>query len=299
MSGNGLMRTLLLGAFLVSGFVQGQLYLGMEEQAVYFEMKGYPTSTAEAGSRKFLIYPNGVRLTVENGRLVAVEGMPFLKEKPPEEPEPEPDGGANEGEVLIPPPMEEGPEPDPAGEMEVDFIPSFPSESVDDPVPPELAISPEESIRLQNLRQAAEGEPEEVEEREAAFEDYGSPGSVSPGGWVTVFLIELVISVLIGLIVLKVAAHLVGVTVFLPGLFAIALVDSLVRLGLGNVFLAMGWPLGGPLQILVSFFVMLYLVKGFTSAREWPTIIQLVVMTKVVSVALWWLATLVLMNALS
>ncbi len=296
MSGKGILLLLLTAAVLLPVLLQGQLYLGMEEQAVYFEMKGYPTSTAEAGSRKFLIYPNGVRLTVENGRLVAVEGMAFLTEKPTDEPEAgvEP----SEAEVPAPPPMEDRSEPDPVGEGGAGSIPSFPSESVDDPVPPELAISEEERARLQNLRQAAEGEPEEVEGREALFEDYESSGGVSPGGWVRVFLVELLVSIVIGLIVLKVAAHLVGVTVFFPGLFAIALVDSLVRLGLGNVFLAMGWPLGGPLQILVSFFVMLYLVKGFTSAREWPTIIQLVVMTKVVSVALWWLATLVLLNVL-
>ena len=50
------------------------------------------------------------------------------------------------------------------------------------------------------------------------------------------------------------------------------------------------------LQILVSFFVLLYLVKGFTSAREWPTIIKVVVTTKVVGFAVFWLLAMFVLN---
>lgn len=289
---------LLIGTLGLSALGAQDLYRGMPEQEIYFEMKGYPTSSAESQERKILIYPNNVRLILERGKLASAQGISLLEEKPEEEDPPLEDNSSSETaapEKTAPEKLTEAETNPPLSNRR---IPSFPSENLNDPLPPEMQISPQEESRLKALVQPQEPpNPETSPETESDFSsdevflDDGSSGGPQAGA----FLVELLMGTLITLVILKIAVGLVGVTAFLPGLIAISLTDTLVRLGLGALFSATGFPLRGPVQILVSFFVLLYLVKGFTSAREWPTIIKVVVTTKVISfVALWLLAMFVL-----
>jgi hypothetical protein len=229
-----------------------------------------------------------------------VEGMAYLPEKPtPEAPPPietAPEGPEKAG--PDPAPATDGavsersgsPEPVPAAD-----IPSFPSEDLNTPVPPELRITDEEQARLEALTEPPEA-PEapgswDTEEGFTFDEEIVGGGSIL---WIGA-IIQFFAMVVVTLIVLKIAVSITGVTAFFPGLIAIAFTDSLVRTGIGAAFREFGLPFGGPIQILVSFFVMLYLVKGFTSAREWPTIIKVVVMTKVVGIVLWWIVAMVIL----
>lgn len=292
-------QLLFIWLALVSCLTAQELYVGMPEQEIYFEMKGYPTSTAESQDRKFLIYPNGIRIILRQGQLVSAEGIEVLEEKPPPgntdvEPQPAPEPAP--APAPAPNPVPAPPESAPAVS-----VPAFPSENPDEPLPEALVISEEEETRLKALSQPpVESAPAESESTDGAGSassefDFGETGTGgSPQG--VAFLVEFLIGTVITLVILKIAVSLVGVTAFLPGLIAIAVTDTLVRLGTGALFTAMAFPLGGPVQILVSFVVLLYLVKGFTSAREWPTIIQVVVTTKVVGFVAFWLLAMFVLN---
>ena len=276
-----------LGLFLlilpVSVFAQ--VYLGMPKEELMFEI-GRPTSTLSRPGMEILIYPNNVRIIMRDGVVSQVEGMDYLMERP---------GSAgiassepNARPVMEPVPGNPGSNSPAAAQ---DSIPSFPRDP--NSIPPELQLSFEDQEKLEQQQVELEEELAEDlgtewddEEGWDAYEDWeteDSAGSGFVGG-----LIAFFVQVIITLIILKITMEITGVSAFIPGLLAIALIDSALRMVLEVIWLQMGWPFFGPVSVMITFFAMLYLVKGFTSASQWPTIIRVVVMTKVVSaVALW------------
>jgi hypothetical protein len=78
------MRQRSLWIFLLGLLFTGRclaVYLGMDRVALV-QALGSPISSAAMGAHEILLYPNGVRIELEDGEVVKVEGMSFGVEPP-------------------------------------------------------------------------------------------------------------------------------------------------------------------------------------------------------------------------
>ncbi len=275
----GLYFRLLIGLVVTAIGIHAEIYLGMERQALVWEL-GRPTSTLSRPGREILIFPNGARITLENGKVVEVEGMEYAMGPPeegerPRQPEPAPEGGG---------------------------IPSFPSSP--DSIPRDLQLTEAEQagLRMQEAEIAEEAaaraelaatESVPITDTWEGWDDY-EPSAPGIGS----VLIGYGISMVITLIILKIAVNITGVSAFIPGLLAIAVIDTGIKALVEWIWGSAALPFLGPVVTLSSFIAMLYLVKGFTSATQWPTIIRVVVMTKVVAAIAAWVMIMAGLNLL-
>ena len=295
------LTAVFLGIFLLATFLPAKIHLGMSKQDLLFEL-GRPTSMLSRPGMEILIYPNDVKIILEDGVITEVDGMDYALDA---EAAGVSAGSGPGAEVPVSqPPAGVVPEPEPSVPLpeKDDAIPSLPGEG--EALDPELRLTPADAAEIEKLETAvgaAGGEPTDTAgdaDRptgetgwDADFDSaYEEPSLVS-----TLFR-ELIVNFVIMLVIVKITANITGVTAFWPGIVAIALIDSLVRSVMLLVWTKLDWWFYFEAQLLVSVIVLLYLVSAFSSAREWPTIIRFTVMTKVIAVVLSWIAFMFVLN---
>lgn len=188
----------------------------MTKQELLREL-GKPTSLLTKGGREILIYPNNVRIELDQGRVVSVKGLDLA-----------------------------------ATEAAAANTPTEPAEQKAEPAEPEDEAEPKLTPEQQKAQ--AEAEAEYAKEKAAAYaemdkaitqlEDYDGPSEAMSGSSFAIldFLVELFVKWLLMLAALKLTAKYWNADIEWTGLMIAAAADTAVRaviLGIGEGLLGM------------------------------------------------------------
>jgi hypothetical protein len=245
----------LLAVFIFFSFVGlFALQEGQSKAEVSAEM-GQPNGKRSLSDGEIWVYSGDITLEFRGDQLVRAKGA--YMQSAPEAP-------------ALPEAASESPVP--ANEES-----AVPGEDVDNlPVPgvdAAAADNLDEEIRL-----FSEGMPELPEE----LDGLGGPGTAEESHSPLFTILWWVIPVFLGFIFLLIAFKLVGAEADKSMLLLIAMADQLVTHGVQWFFLdLLGFPSALHADSLASFVVMLVLVTKLTHAKQLPTAIKVVIISKV------------------
>lgn len=227
---------------------------------------GKPTSVAKLGSREILNFPKGVRLELEDGRIVATKGI-LLEDQPAEEaPEPAPtlstptQPAAKATAPAPKPPATPATVPKPVAD-------STPSEESDP------AVDESYEKMMKTLETASDGQTENAH------------GESKHGFDLFEFIVELALSMIITVIALKLACKYWGATVFWSAIATVAAVDTGVRAAIAGLLIGVaGFPDTFYADQAVATLVMFFLLKKLSINHSIPQAVQLTMTTKTFTV---------------
>ena len=259
----------MAGVFLALAGVAGALNPEATREQAIAEL-GKPTSVAKFGQREILVYPNGVRLELEGGRIVSAKGI-ILNES----------GAA---------PVQ--PEAAPLVKNED----KAPSEKDKKPRAVEKAKA-EPDFEQARARRQAEME-KAVEGMEASHDSAQHPPPPKAFDF-TRFALEAGLKFLLTVAALKLACKYWGAEVFWSGILSVAAADVVVRAGMGLAgTLLLGFPSLFYADEAVGALVMVILLKKLSINHSIAQAIELTMTTKTFSIVVGSLLVTLLLRLL-
>lgn len=228
-------RWLLLPALLLATIAGAVVRYDMPKAELLQEL-GKPTSVLRKGNREVLIYPNNVRIEIEEGKVVSVKGIDLV---------------AAEAAAANPPPVPAAPaEAKSPAEPGAKTETKAGAEEDDEDLGPTL--TPEQQKALAEMQAKLEKESAaasakataEIEKAITDLEEASSqPAELEEHGFAVLdFVVELVVKWLLMLAALKLTAKYWGVDIEWQGLMLASAADTAVRavvIGVGEGLLGM------------------------------------------------------------
>jgi hypothetical protein len=248
---------LLAGIFLACLGVAWALSPDATREQIILEL-GKPGSVAKLGPREILVYPKGVRLELENGRIVSAKGIALSDSVaapvPPEVP------AAAKKIEKSPVPAEKEKKPAAGG-----------NDMAAGGLPPAGASVPTEMMKV-------------VEKLEASHEAGQHPPPPKAFDFIR-FALEAGLKLVLTVAALKLACKYWGAEVFWSGILTVAAADVGVRAGMGLVgSLLLGFPSLFYADEAVAAIVMVILLKKLSINHSIAQAVELTMTTKTFSI---------------
>jgi hypothetical protein len=253
----------IFGSVAVSCFA---VYYGQPKTEVLAEL-GKPVSAITRSGREVMMYPAGVRIELEQGKVVVVQGMP-VQEGP--------------GVAAVTPPESAAAPAAAAAEKEEE--------------PDEPALSPEEKRKVEEEEARAEKEWQEANakaraEMEKAIGDLENLHAQAqhpppPEGFdIKGFAMGLAVGWVLVLIALKIACKYWGAEVFWSGLMSVAAADVAAKAAVGFVLLkVLEMPMTFYADEAVGAVVMIIVLQRVSINRSLQQAVTITLTTKVFSI---------------
>jgi hypothetical protein len=236
------------------------IYLGMDRVALVQEL-GSPISSAAKDTHEILLYPNGVRIELEDSKVLHVQGLSYGVEPPTTVP-----AGNAPATVAETPKIEK---PALSGTDK-------PAQSEAEAEKQAYSAQTAERAKMENAimqMEKAHDTPHET-----------PPPSIEPMR----LLMELFLRWVVILLALKLTCLFWGVTVEWPGLMLVAVADAVTRMILHVAaihFLHVSSLFG--VQNIVAAMVMIFVLTKVSINRSWKQAVQLAVTSKTFALVVW------------
>lgn len=236
---------------------------------------GKPSSVAKLGAREILVYPKGVRVELEGGKVVAAKGIALS------------DGSGAAAEPAATPPSE--------------AKPAKPAEKNPAPAPKPRVLTAEEAAEHEYELERAKGQAameRAVEGLERSHEQAQQPVPAKKFD-PTAFAVEVLLKFFLTVAALKLACKYWGAEVFWSGILIVAAADVVVRGGMALAGqLLLGFPTLFYADEAVGAIVMVLLLKKLSINHSIVQAIELTVTTKTFSIVVASFLITVLLRAL-
>jgi len=243
---------ILTGLFLLTASAASALNLGATRDQVIAEL-GKPTSTAARGDHEILLYPKGVRLDLEGGRVVSAKGISLA------------DPAAVATTAEPPTPVK----PAEAGPAKASTLPQSTSIS---PV-----AEPDASQDMAKVQARLEKSVEAVVDHQ----DQALRAPPKPSFNGVSFAVGVILKLLMTVAALKLACKYWGCEVFWSGILTVAVVDALVRAGMTLLgIVVLGFPTLFYADEATAALVMVLVLKKVSINRSTAQAVQLTLTTK-------------------
>ena len=243
------------------------VYLGMDRVSLVGEL-GSPASRAAMGTHEILLYPNGVRIELEAGKVVDVQGMSYGT-KPP----------AVSTVQNTPKPVAETPKVQKPAQSEAD-----------------KAAQAEAEVEKQAYAAQSKEREDAILEMEKAHT--APQETTNPGMDPTRLLVELFLRWGVMVLALKLTCLFWGVTVEWPGLMLAALADAVTRMMMhmvANYFLHL--PSFFFVENGIAAIVLVIVLTKVSINRSVGQAVQLAISSKTFSLVVWALLVTTMMRS--